>query len=129
DTNLKSITTLGASYDMYNTADMTLRFEAGLTYTIEDRDVATSESYAGVMAGMYYTRKLSETGNFALSMVANQSLDESWDFTLRNRARWNQVLWGTLRGALILEHDYDNSPTPGLKRNDLRLILLVGYTF
>jgi hypothetical protein len=127
---LRSVTTAGLSAFLMDTDTSKLRVEAGISYTDNDYKRGNADSeYFGASLGLYYSYKISDTASFTASSRANISLENARQTSVHNEAALVQRLWGDFTSSLVAQHDYEGLPATGRKHNDVRFMLLIGWTF
>ncbi|HVE39220.1 MAG TPA: DUF481 domain-containing protein [Planctomycetota bacterium] len=129
DLRLRTITSVGVGYEILKEKDYELAAEGGLAYITNDFRVASDESHLGA--------RVSVRGRLALPLgfelkelfTIYPNFKHSQDYQFRNEATLGTALGGgwTALGGVITE--FDNKPSPGIKKQDDTYFIGLGFTF
>jgi putative salt-induced outer membrane protein YdiY len=104
----------GAGKSWFDEDTRKLKTDLGITYTIQEDVVKTEggdDSFIGLRGSYDYLRKLTETTDFASTLLMDQNLNQTEDF----RADWNNSLTVAMSEKLALKTGFrvlfDNKPS------------------
>lgn len=129
DLRLESITSIGVGYKWVTSADFDLATEAGFAYFVNDFRAANDESHPGGRLAAKVRWALPLGFEFKDTFIFYPNFKTSQDYQFRNEATLGTSLgagW-TLLGGVITE--FDNKPSPGLKKQDDTYFVGLGYKF
>ncbi|MCR9244491.1 MAG: DUF481 domain-containing protein [bacterium] len=130
DIDLRFTAGTGIGYTVIDNAQTTLNAEAGLSYLDETyRSAAPSTAYLAARVAYKLTHEINERTRFNHSVEAFPSLEDKRDVYLQCRAELVNNLTDNMIASLAWIMDYDNTPSPGLKRYDHRVMLSIGWSF
>lgn len=136
DLDLRWTAGAGAGYQLYETKDLKLGIEAGLSYFYEDfRDPPApaaptpSNDYLAARGAYRIDHNLSEDTKLIHSTEAFPSTEDADNVYFRMDTRLQTKLWGDMIGQLGWTWDYDNTPAPGKERSDHLVNFSVGWKF
>lgn len=128
DIDLRTRLGAGAGYSVYQTPDMTLDVELGLTYINTDFASTEDTSTAAGRWALRYNQKLFGGNVVAFHnhelLFGLESLDDSLLFT-QTGVRF--PISANLNATTQLNVDYAKTPAPGRKATDTTLLFGVGY--
>jgi putative salt-induced outer membrane protein len=109
----------GATFHALTGPEHLLDFDAGITWTDEDRVApAVDESFTGGLAGLRYEWKFSEHASFRQTLVGYWSFEESDDWRLESLTALEAALNSRLALQLSYELRFDNLPIGDLEDTD-----------
>ncbi len=130
DIELRYTAGLGVGYTVVDTKTTSLTTEAGLSYFNESyRSATPTQDYLAARIAYRLRRQVSDRTAFKHSVEAFPSLEDSDDIYLQLRAELINNLTDNMIATLSWVMDYDNTPSPGFKRADHRVMLSVGWAF
>jgi putative salt-induced outer membrane protein len=108
----------GAAYQLIAPDPHSLKVEAGLGYTKEDRTVGDNRSFATARAALIYKWKLSKTAEFGEEASFTEDLKDSKDWRFANLVSVTASVTTVL--SLKISHALQrlNEPVPGKKKTD-----------
>jgi putative salt-induced outer membrane protein YdiY len=129
DLRLRTITSAGLGYQVLKEKDYDLAAEAGIAYITNDFTVANDESHLGARCSVRGRVALPLGFELKDSFTIYPNFKNSQDYQFRNEATLGTALGGgwTALGGVITE--YDNKPSPGVKKADDTYFIGLGYTF
>lgn len=129
DLALGSVTSVGVGYDILKESWIDFSTEIGFAYFTNDRYVAPDESHAGARVAAKLRVALPLGFELKDSFTLYPNFKHSQDYQARNEATLGTSLGGgwSLLGGVITE--FDNRPTPGLRKGDDTYFIGLGYTF
>lgn len=129
DLALGTVTSIGAGYVLLKESWIDLSAEAGFAYFTNDRYVAPDESHAGGRLAAKLRLALPLDFELKDSFTLYPNFKHSQDYQIRNEATLGTSLGGgwSLLGGVITE--FDNRPSPGLRKADDTYFIGLGYTF
>jgi hypothetical protein len=129
DLAIRTITSVGAGYDVLKQKEVDLSAEAGLAYITSDFNVAPDESHVGARVSARARVLLPLGFEFKELFTIYPNFKDSQNYQFRNEATLGTALGGgwSLLGGVITE--YENKPSPGLKKMDDTYFIGLGYTF
>jgi putative salt-induced outer membrane protein YdiY len=129
DLSLRLIAGAGLGHQFYDDADFSLQGEAGLTYVEENRNVGPDSDTVAVR--LAYRARWQPTATITILQDAEfyPSIEDMDDFYARIDTRARATLTESMFAQLQWILDYDNTPAPGLEKQDHRLIAAVGWSF
>ena len=121
---------MGIGYTVINRDDMTLTTEVGLSYVDESyRDSTPSTDYLAARIAYKYTQQIDEKTRLTHGVEAYPSLENADDIYLQMTTALTTSLTNSMIASLSYVMDYDNTPSPGFRRDDHRVELSIGWTF
>ena len=128
DIDLRSIVSAGSGYQFYDTDELRLSLEAGLSYTdtrfVEDED----DSYAGLGWGFNWEQSLLDDRlKFFHRHRGNQGLDSSDNLIVNAKTGVRVPIAAGLSATAEYDLDWDSSPPDNTKSTDHTYLLGVGY--
>lgn len=129
DLNLRTVVGPGIGYQIWDDQIKLLLFEIGVSYFSENRKESEDDNWITGRLGSNFRYQIIESIVFSDHIIVYPGLEDTGKYQLRNEASLISSLakqWA-LKFAKILEHDSD--PPEGVKKNDLRWILGLQYTF
>jgi len=121
---------LGVGYTVIDQEDMTLVTEAGISYVDESyRDGTPSEDYMAARLAYKLMKQISATTKLVHGVEAYPSLEDKEDIYLQMKTELVTNLTSSMIASLAHVMDYDNTPAPGSRRDDHRVLLSIGWTF
>jgi len=110
----------GVSYKAIANDTHTLTFDLGVAWNSENFVDGASTDYMSGLAGLAYTRKLSETATLAEKLVFMPSFEESDDWRLSSDLSLEAAISAKLAVKLGFLYLYDNVPVAGFKKTDTK---------
>lgn len=130
DLDLRSILSVGAGYQIYNTDNLKLSAEAGLSYTDDDYINANDDSYAGFIWGVNWEQKfLDGMVDFFHRHRGIQGLDSADNTIIHAETGARFPLLMGLNGFIGYDLDWDGDAPNGVKSTDHTYKVGVGYTW
>jgi putative salt-induced outer membrane protein YdiY len=129
DLSLESISSIGVGYEFLKEKAIDFSAEAGFAYFSNDFRVAPDESHAGARVAAKLRVALPLGLEFKDPFTIYPNFEHSQDYQLRNEATLGTALgsgWAALGGVIT---EFDNRPSPGLKKQDDTYFVGLGYTF
>jgi hypothetical protein len=129
DLRIGTITSAGFGYEILKQKEIDLAAEAGIAYFTNDFKIATDESHLGARAAVKLRVALPFGLEFKDMFTIYPNFKHSQDYQLRNEATLGTALGGgwTVLGGVITE--YDNKPSPGLKKQDDTFFIGLGLAY
>jgi len=129
DLRLETITSIGAGYVFLKQKEIDFSAEAGFAYITNDFKVADDESHPGAGVSAKLRVGLPLGFEFKDMFTIYPNFKHSQDYQIRNEATLGTALGGgwTLLGGVITE--FDNVPSPGLKKADDTYFIGLGLAF
>jgi putative salt-induced outer membrane protein YdiY len=130
DLNLRTMVGAGAGYQVIDTEDTQLSFEAGPAYVIEDFDTSPDNFFMAARWATRYSMWVFE--RFAQLFHNHEllfNLDDTNDYLLRSETGARVPIREGINVAAQVDWDYDNQPPPGTDKSDTRYVLSVGYAW
>ncbi|HLY75251.1 MAG TPA: DUF481 domain-containing protein [Planctomycetota bacterium] len=129
DISLESITSVGAGYNVVKASWMDLSLEAGVAYFSTNFKVAPDDSHMGARVAANLRVALPFHLEFKDLFIIYPNFKDSQNYQFRNEASLGTSLGGgwDLLGGVITE--YENKPSPGIRKMDDTYYLGFGYTF
>lgn len=118
----------GLGYNLINKEEASLGLELGGA-VIYEKLGGESDTYASVRFAETYERQLSENAKVWQSVEFLPQVDEFDNFLLISEIGIESKLNEKLSLRVVLQDRFDNEPAPGRKRNDVKLISGVSYSF
>lgn len=124
----------GVGYTLVDDGSQLFMFEIGFSYLDESYRVfvspePSSVSYIAARAAYRYQAPLSDVTKFVHRAEAFPSLEDKADIYCQITTEIQTSLTKSMVANLTHVLDYDNTPAPGAKRADQRVILSVGWSF
>ena len=110
----------GVTYKAIANDTHTLTFDLGVAWNSENFVDGASTDYMSGLAGLAYTRKLSETATLAEKLVLMPSFEESDDWRLSSDLSLEAAISAKLAVKLGFLYLYDNVPVAGFKKTDTK---------
>lgn len=130
DIDLRFTAGVGVGYTVIDNDTTSFTTEVGLSYFDETyRSTAPSQDYIAARVAYKLTHDISSTTKLKHGVEAFPSLEDSDDVYLQMKTELMTNLTSSMIASLGWVMDYDNTPSPGLKRDDHRVMLSVGWTF
>ena len=120
----------GVGEQIFDTGDLSLSFEEGITYTSETFTNATpTNEFLGGSLAYHVKGKLMEGLTAFSDATYNQSLEKLQDSLIQGQIGIRASLTKAMFAEAKYELSYDNSPAIGAERLDVRYILAIGWSF
>lgn len=130
DLKLRSILSTGAGYQFYNTDDLKLSLEGGLSYTDDDFDTAPDDSYAGLTWGLNWEQKLLDgLLDFFHRHRGIKGLDTGDNILISAQTGVRFPLAAGFNATAEYDIEFDNTPPAGTEKTDHTYKLGVGYSW
>jgi putative salt-induced outer membrane protein YdiY len=130
DLDLRFTAGVGIGYTVIDDGETTLVTEAGLSYFDENyRSNTPSKDYIAARVAYRLTHQLSAQTKLIHGIEAYPSVEDKNDIYLQMKTELSTNLSGNMVASLSHIMDYDNTPSPGLRRDDHRVFLSIGWTF
>jgi len=129
DLNLRTKLGVGMGRKFIVEPKRTLEGEAGVTYINDDYETATDEDSIALRLFGKYTHVLLDDLDFMQSLEVLPSVEDLEDVLLVSVTEFSTTLSARWSAVLTLLDEYDNTPSPGFKRNDFASILSLRYSF
>lgn len=129
DLNLRTIVGPGVGYQIWDDPIKSLLFEAGLTYTNQNRIEGEDEDWVSARLAGDFSYKILDFVIASDQLTFYPSLGHGGEYLLRNEAALTTPLgsrWA-LKFSNIIKHDSD--PPQRVKKNDIYWILSLQYSF
>ncbi len=132
--DLRLIVGVGAGYTWLDEEDLTFSTEAGVNYVDENRNqnrspTSVDSEYVAARGALSLRWQVADDVLLLHDSEIFPSLEDSSDVNARADTRLRTTLAEDLFAQLQWIFDYDNTPAPGLEREDHRLLLTVGWSF
>lgn len=119
----------GVGYQIWEEDDKALNFEAGLSYTSEDRDLGEDTDWISARLGADFLYRLFERVVFTDQFVIYPNLDDTGEYTLRNEAALVTDIGSSWALSLSNIWARNSNPGPLVEEDDFTWILGLQYTF
>jgi len=129
DLRIQTITSIGLGYVFLKEKEIDFAAEAGFAYITNDFKVASDESHPGARVSARLRVALPLGFEFKDTFTIYPNFKHSQDYQIRNEATLGTALGGgwTLLGGVYTE--FDNRPSPGLKKADDTYFIGLGLAF
>lgn len=132
--DLRFTASAGFGYQLIDTEDVSFLLEAGLSYFNENYRIVTPPNpgetdFLAARIAYRYENQLSEFTKLVHRAEAFPSLESGDDIYCQVTTELSTSLTESMIASLTHVLDYDNTPSPGFKRADNRVILSVGWSF
>jgi len=129
DLDLNTVVSAGAGYEILKEEWIDLTAEAGLAYIDNNFHDADDDSHLGGRASARLRVALPLDFEFKDLFTIYPNFEDSQDYQYRNEATLGTAVGGgwSLLGGVITE--FDNEPSPGLRRYDNTYFVGLGYKF
>jgi putative salt-induced outer membrane protein len=127
--DLRAVAEAGATYKALTGPEHELAFDAGVTFTKEERLNAKDRTFPGGLLGASYAYVLGEGAKLTERLMFYPNFDETDDWRLTSETAAQAAL--SRRFALKLAYllRYDRVPPPGFSRTDTTTTASVVYSF
>lgn len=130
DLNLRSQFGAGVGYQIFETPEIDLSAETGLSYVNEDYIEAEDNDYsAGTWAVNYEQWFLDKTFQLFHRHMGNVSLEDTTDTFVKTRTGLRIPVYKRFNVGAQFNWDWDNNPSPGEKKGDYRYLLTMGWYY
>lgn len=129
DINLRTTVGPGVGYQVWEEDNRSLSFEAGVSYTSEDRDLGEDTDWVTARLGADFLYRLFDRVTFTDQFVIYPNLDDTGEYTLRNEAAIVTDIGSNWASRLSNIWERDSDPGPGIESDDFTWILGLQYTF
>jgi putative salt-induced outer membrane protein YdiY len=130
DLALRFITGVGLGYQFYETETFKLNLEAGPTWVSENyTDDTPNNDYIAVRVGWNLDWVMYPGVSFFHNGRAYPSLESRYDQLVETKTGLRYKLWGDFFGESKVLWTWDSTPADDKKRQDLSVILGLGYGF
>jgi putative salt-induced outer membrane protein YdiY len=125
----------GVGYTFIDDGKDLLLFEVGLSYAHEAYRIQAapadpkSTNYLAARISYRYEHPLSDTTKFMHRAEAFPSVESKEDIYFQVTTELQTTLTKSMVATVTHVFDFDNTPAPGFKRGDQRLVLSVGWSF
>ena len=119
----------GVGYQFRETEKMKLSGEAGLVYFAEEFSDNSDDSYISARGAYTYFNQLTATAVLEQTAEVFPSIQDTEDIYTKLDTRLKLTLTKSMYAQLQHVWDWDNTPAPGAKSSDHRVILGVGWSF
>ncbi len=129
DLDLNTVVSAGVGYVVFKEDWIDLAAEAGIAYIDNNFHEVDDEAHIGGRAAARLRVALPLGFEFRDNLTVYPNFEDSQDYQARNEATLGTALGGgwSLLGGMIT--DFDNEPSPGLRKYDDTYFLGLGYTF
>lgn len=129
DINMRTSVGPGAGYQLWEEDGRELAFEAGVSYTSEDRDIGEDTDWLSARLGVNFLYRLFARVLFTDQVALYLDLDETGEYTLRNEAALLTDLGASWAFKFSNIWERDSDPGPDLEKDDFTWILGLQYAF
>ena len=129
DINFRTSVGPGVGYQIWEEDDKALNFEAGVSYTTEDRDLGEDTDWVSARLAADFLYRLFERVIFTDQFVIYPNLDDTGEYTLRNEAAFITDIGASWALRLSNIWERNSNPGPDVEEDDLTWILGLQYTF
>lgn len=130
DIDLRFTAGAGIGYTVIHNESTSLVTEVGLAYFDETyRSSTPSTDYIAARVAYKLRHQFNERTRLTHGVEAYPSLENKEDVYLQMKTELANNLTEAMFASLAWVMDYDNTPSPGLKRADHRVMLSIGWTF
>ena len=119
----------GLGYQFFESADFKLSGEAGVGYFYEKYRRVDSDQFVSGRVAASLDWAFLPTASFSQLVVWFPGFEESEDQLVRSESRLRANLTESMFAQFQVLVDWDNTPSPGLERTDVKYILGVGWKF
>jgi len=128
DIDLRSVFSAGSGYQFFDSDELRLSLEAGLSYTDTRFDVDQDDSYAGFNWGLNWEQSLlGDRLKFFHRHRGNQGLDSSDNLIINAQTGVRVPIAAGLSASAEYDIDWDRSPPDNTKSMDNTYLLGVAY--
>jgi len=130
DLNLRTDIGVGPGYQVFESDQLNLKFEGGLSYVNEDYIDGQDQDYAAYRLGMDYDQYFFD--KFFQLFFSNENLvraNSTSDYISRTRTGIRVPFYKSLNLTGQYNLDYYNQPAPGTKKTDQSFIFSLGYSY
>jgi putative salt-induced outer membrane protein YdiY len=130
DLDLRLTAGVGLGYQLVETETLKVTIEGGPSYFREDyRSATPTQDYLAARAAYKVNWALTDTTRIIHGVEAYPSLERHDDIYFNMNTKLQLDFTKSMFAQLEWVWDYDNTPSPGLDRNDNRYIFSVGWKF
>ena len=129
DINMRTSVGPGVGYQVWDEDDKALAFEAGVSYTSEDRDEGEDTDWISARLGVNFLYRLFARVIFVDQFVLYPNLDDTGEYTLRNEAAFVTDIGASWAFKFSNIWERDSDPGPDLEKDDFTWILGLQYAF
>lgn len=127
--DLRITPNVGAGYQWFDRDDFHLSTEAGLGWVYESYSNDGNNSHPAARLAYHVDKKLNDKVTLFHDLEYLPSLDDLSDFNVNADAGVRAALTKQMFSQFRVEWRYDAQPAPGARKNDVRLLLGVGWEF
>ncbi len=119
-----------AGYQFYEGEKLNLSTRLGLDYISDEYENGDSEDSAGVSWGVDYDQRIiDDTLQIFYKHDVSMPLDDTEGFLYDGETGVRFPIAKVLTGSAQIDFDWDNDPAPGVKENDTKYSVKIGYEF
>jgi putative salt-induced outer membrane protein len=127
--DLRAIAEAGATYKALTGPEHELSFDAGATFTKEERLNAKDRTFAGALAGVSYVYILGEGAKISERLMFLPNFDETDDWRLTSETAAQAAFSRRFALKLAFFLRYDHVPPPGFSGTDTTTTASVVWSF
>jgi len=131
DLDLRTTTSVGAGYQVFENDRTNLSIEAGPSYIWENFDESEDNEFAAARWALrsdhilFRDWKVQAFHNHSL----NWSLEDSTDYVFKSQTGLRIPIFDRIQGTAQINFDRDNSPADTAEKNDYEYLLTAGYSW
>lgn len=129
DINFRTSVGPGVGYQVWERDGRELAFEAGVSYTSEDRDEGEDSDWLSARLGINFLYRLFARVVFTDQFVLYPNLDDTGEYTLRNEAALVTDIGASWAFKFSNIWERDSDPGQDLEEDDFTWILGLQYSF
>jgi putative salt-induced outer membrane protein YdiY len=120
---------VGVGYQWIESADFNFRTEAGLSYVYEDYSTGGTDDRVALRLAYHVDKKLNPDVSLFHNLEWLPGIMDPGDYNLNADAGVRAKLTDSMFSEFKLQYQRDSTPAPGALKNDIQMLLGVGWQF
>jgi len=129
DLNFRSYEVVGVGYKIINTPKTELRLEGGFGTSQEYFDNLSAKYFPSALGSILFTQKFGSFIKWINVFHFFPNLKNTEDYRAVIRSELDVIVFKNLGFSLVIEDRFDQTPAPGNKKNDFKIISNVALSF
>jgi putative salt-induced outer membrane protein YdiY len=129
DLILRVTPSVGVGYEWIDRPDLHFNTEAGLTWVYEDYEGADPDNHLAVRLAYHVDKNINDKVKLFHNLEFLPNVEDLADFNVSADAGLRVTLTQRLYSEAKADWKHDQTPAPGSHRNDVRLLVGLGYEF
>lgn len=129
DLELRITPSIGVGYEWIDKPDFHFNTEAGVTWVYEDYEGARPDNHMSIRLAYHMDKSINDKVKLFHNLEFLPNVEDFQDFNVSADAGVRTTITKNFYSEFKVDWEYDATPAPDARKNDVRVLLGIGYTF